>query len=275
MRGEEQVRQRGSATTRGVAGARAGWRCDPATVLGRLWVFVLFAVAPLVPGYRGVRIPLSALAVALFAGCAWNTPPATVHQPMTARAAPARDIYANAGAIYQPDTARLALFADNRARWVGDTITILMQENTSASKRSSGAANRSGTTSAEIPIWSSNLPLGGLGGTELEASTGISFSGNGNAASNNAFTGQLAVTVIEVLENGNLLVSGEKQVTINQGTEFIRFSGVINPAYVRPDNSVLSTRVADARLEYRSTGYVSEAQTMGWLSRFFLSVLPF
>ena len=81
--------------------------------------------------------------------------------------------------------------------------------------------------------------------------------------------------MIEVLENGNLLVSGEKQVTINQGTEFIRFSGVINPAYIRPNNSVSSTRVADARLEYRSTGYVSEAQTMGWLSRLFMSVSPF
>ena len=85
----------------------------------------------------------------------------------------------------------------------------------------------------------------------------------------------MAVTVVEVLENGNLLVSGEKQVTINQGTEFIRFSGVINPAYILPNNSVSSTRVADARLEYRSTGYVSEAQTMGWLSRLFMSVSPF
>ncbi len=84
----------------------------------------------------------------------------------------------------------------------------------------------------------------------------------------------MAVTVIEVLENGNLLVSGEKQVTINQGTEFIRFSGVINPAYILPNNSVSSTRVAD-RLEYRSTGYISETQTMGWLSRLFMSVSPF
>lgn len=248
---------------------------DVADMLGRVWVLMLFAVAPLLPGYRGVRIPLAALIAALFAGCAWNTPPATVHQPMTARAAPPARDYPNAGAIYQPDTARLALFADNRARWVGDTITIVLQENTSASKRSSGASNRTGTTNLEIPIYSNNLPLAALQGTTIEASTGVTFQGNGNAASNNAFTGQMAVTVVEVLENGNLLVSGEKQVTINQGTEFIRFSGVINPAYVLPNNSVSSTRVADARLEYRSTGYISEAQTMGWLSRLFMSVSPF
>jgi flagellar L-ring protein precursor FlgH len=253
----------------------AAWLLDPADILARVWVLMVFAVAPLRPGYRGVRIPLAALAAALFAGCAWNTPPATVHQPMTARAGPPGRDYANAGSIYQPDTARLALFADNRARWVGDTITIVLQENTSASKKSSGTANRTGSTSFEIPIYSNNLPLAALQGTALEASSGVNFQGNGNAASNNAFTGQMAVTVIEVLENGNLLVSGEKQVTINQGTEFIRFSGVINPAYILPNNSVSSTRVADARVEYRSTGYISEAQTMGWLSRFFMSVWPF
>ena len=165
--------------------------CDPADMLARVWVLVLFAVAPLLPGYRGVRIPLAALVVALFAGCAWNTPPATVHQPMTARAAPPRDSdYPNAGAIYQPDTARLALFADNRARWVGDTITIVLQENTSASKKSSGAANRTGSTNLEIPVYSNNLPLAALQGTTIEASSGINFQGNGNAASNNVFTGK-------------------------------------------------------------------------------------
>jgi flagellar L-ring protein precursor FlgH len=247
---------------------------NPVDALVRVWVLVLFTVGPLLPGYRGVRVPPAVLVVALFAGCAWNTPPATVHQPMTARAAPPGNTYPNAGAIYQPDTARLALFADNRARWVGDTITIVLQENTSASKKSSGAANRTGNTNLEIPVYT-GLPLQGLQGTTAEASSDVAFQGNGNAASNNAFTGQMAVTVVEVLENGNLLVSGEKQVTINQGTEFIRFSGVINPAYILPNNSVSSTRVADARLEYRSTGYISEAQTMGWLSRLFMSVSPF
>jgi flagellar L-ring protein precursor FlgH len=78
-----------------------------------------------------------------------------------------------------------------------------------------------------------------------------------------------------VYPNGNLLVSGEKQVTINQGTEFIRFSGVVNPINVGALNSVSSTRVADARIEYKGRGYLSEAQTMGWLQRFFLSASPF
>jgi flagellar L-ring protein precursor FlgH len=240
----------------------------------RVWLLVLFALAPRLPGYRGgLRIPVYALAAALFSGCAWNTPPATVHQPMTARPVPPRDYYANAGAIYQPDTARLALFQDIRARWVGDTITILLEENTTASKKSSSNATRNGSAEISVPVWS-ELP-GSLDGLGVEAESDIQFQGKGDAASNNAFTGRLAVTVVEVLENGNLLVSGEKQVTINRGTEYIRFSGVVNPSYIRPDNSVSSTRVADARLEYRGTGYIDEAQTMGWLSRLFMTVSPF
>jgi flagellar L-ring protein precursor FlgH len=214
---------------------------------------------------------------ALLQSCAWNTPPATTHQPMTVRPTPRQDLIANAGAIYQPDAGRLVLYEDRRARFVGDTITILIQENTSASKKSSANANRTGSTALTVPSVS-GLPtkaFQGLQGIDVEASSKQSFSGKGDAASNNLFTGSLAVTVIEVLENGNLLVSGEKQVTINQGTEFVRFSGVVNPTYIQADNTVSSTRVADARLEYRGTGYISEAQTMGWLGRFFMSVWPF
>ena len=275
MRGEGQIGEPGCAAVPAVWRRAATGLLDPADLLTRVWVLVLFAVAPLLPGYRGVRIPLAALVVALFAGCAWNTPPATVHQPMTARAAPPVRDSLNAGAIYQPGHGAAGSVRRQPRALGGRHHHHRAQENTSASKKSSGAANRTGTTTMEIPIYSNNLPLAALQGTTLEASSGVQFQGNGNAASNNAFTGQMAVTVIEVLENGNLLVSGEKQVTINQGTEFIRFSGVINPAYILPNNSVSSTRVADARLEYRSTGYISEAQTMGWLSRFFMSVWPF
>jgi flagellar L-ring protein precursor FlgH len=122
--------------------------------------------------------------------------------------------------------------------------------------------------------------LGGLSAanilkTPLSASSDNTFEGKGDSASNNAFTGTIAVTVIEVLPNGNLLVSGEKQMNINQGGEFVRFSGVVNPMNVSAANSVSSTQVADARMEYKGTGYIDEAQTMGWLARFFLSVLPF
>jgi flagellar L-ring protein precursor FlgH len=214
------------------------------------------------------------LCAMLASGCAWNTPPATTHQPMTARPAPRQDLIVNAGGIYQPDVGRLVLYEDRRSRFVGDTIVILIEENTSASKKSSGAATRSGETELNVPTVS-GVPFKTFQGMNIEATSDQSFEGKGNASSDNVFRGNLTVTVTEVLENGNLLVSGEKQVTINQGTEYIRFSGVINPVFIQANNTVSSTRVADARVEYRGTGYVSEAQTMGWLSRVFMSVWPF
>lgn len=217
---------------------------------------------------------LIAIAVLLLQGCSFMTPPATVHQPMTARAAPRSDIVSNPGAIYQPESVRLILYEDRRARYVGDTITIVIEENTSASKKSSGSASRTGSTELTVPTIS-GVPFKTFQGMDISADSKTSFAGKGDAASNNLFTGNLAVTVIEVLPNGNLLVSGEKQVTINQGTEFIRFSGVVNPLNITTTNTVSSTRVADARIEYRGNGYINEAQTMGWLSRVFLTVWPF
>ena len=112
-------------------------------------------------------------------------------------------------------------------------------------------------------------------GLNAEASHDNKFSGKGESAANNTFTGTITCTVIEVLPNGNLLVSGEKLVAINQGEEFIRFSGVVNPANVTTSNTVISTQVADARIEYKANGFIDSAQTMGWLSRFFLTFMPF
>jgi flagellar L-ring protein precursor FlgH len=203
-----------------------------------------------------------------------TTPGTTVHQPMSTRPiSPIASPEPN-GAIYQPQTARLSLFEDRRARHLGDTITVVLEERTNASKGSTSAANRSGEASLAIPTLTM-LPGAPVEGASLSASSDSTFEGGGRSAANNVFTGNIAVTVIDVYPNGNLLVSGEKQVTINHGTEYIRFSGVVNPVYVNAANTVSSTRVADARIEYQGRGYLSEAQTMGWLQRFFLNVSPF
>jgi flagellar L-ring protein FlgH len=106
------------------------------------------------------------------------------------------------------------------------------------------------------------------------ANSANAFSGKGASSADNNFTGTITVTVIEVLPNGNLVVSGEKQVAINQGNEFIRFSGVVNATQISGANTVQSTQVADARIEYRANGYIDEAQVMGWLARFFLTFMP-
>ncbi|HEY4698173.1 MAG TPA: flagellar basal body L-ring protein FlgH [Gallionella sp.] len=231
---------------------------------------------------KPIRIKLVlAAAVATFAlsGCA-ITPPTNVHQPISARPmvqpAPAEasgGIYqvahsTQAGASYAP------LFEDRRARNVGDTLIIAINEKTNASKKSNSNASRTGSNSFSAPTIS-GLPGKSFQNSTLAASSANTFDGKGESASNNDFTGTITVTVMEVLANGNLLVSGEKQVGINQGSEFIRFSGVVNPTTIVNNNTVSSVQVADARLEYRANGYVDEAQTMGWLSRFFMSFLPF
>ncbi len=226
-----------------------------------------------------MKKPFTVAALAFAAGCA-SVPPSNVHQPMTARpAAPAAGPAAN-GAIFQaqyavqPGYSNRPLFEDRRARSVGDVLTIAINETTAAAKKSNSAANRSDSHGMSVSALA-GLPGKSLLGSNLSASSATKFAGDGESTSNNAFTGIITVTVIEVLANGNLLVSGEKQIGINQGSEFVRFSGVVNPASVSSTNTVSSTQVADARIEYRSNGTIDEAQTMGWLGRFFLSFLPF
>lgn len=212
------------------------------------------------------------LLMLILSGCA-SVPQTDTHQPLTSRP-PAEPPPPSDGAIYHVGISQHPLFEDVKAMNVGDTLTINIVENTAASTTSASSANKAGSVglTAAAPV--------GLGvqlnqGASLSGSSTNKFSGSGASSGNNVFTGAITVTVTEVLPNGNLLVSGEKQIAINQGHEFIRFSGVVNPALVQYGNTILSTQVADARIEYKSSGYINEAQVMGWLQRFFLSFLPF
>lgn len=213
-----------------------------------------------------------ALPLILLAAC--NTvPPTNVHQPMTVRPEQKQALMVANGAIFQAGGSR-PLFEDRRARFVGDTITVKITENTSASKKGSNKLTRSGTQTASVTAFA-GLPVSGLSGLDLSGTSSTSFNGNGEAANNAVFSGNLTVTVIDVLPNGNLLVSGEKQIAIGAEQEFIRISGVVNPSFVDFSNTVDSAKMADARIEYKSSGQLADGQVMGWLARFFLSVLPF
>lgn len=226
---------------------------------------------------RGGFAASAAATLLLLAGCAQSPREPLVQQPMTLR--PVAQVQAPApmglkGAIYRTGLGSQALFEDRRPRFVGDILTIVVSENVNASKNSAANVSRSGSASAELSLvpkifgglMSGSLSSGGSGKNNLSAK------GGANAA--NTFNGVITVTIVDVLPNGNLLVSGEKQMLINQGTEFIRFSGVVNPRAVAANNTVASTLVADARIEYSAKGYIDEAQQMGWLQRFFLNVLP-
>ncbi|MDE2600378.1 MAG: flagellar basal body L-ring protein FlgH [Rhodocyclaceae bacterium] len=220
-----------------------------------------------------MRVLLGLLSATMLSACVTSAPSTMVHQPMTVRPEPRADVYATQGAIYNVGGSR-PLFEDRRARYIGDTITINIVENTSASKNSETKAARDSSMSVATPSII-GLPFKTFQGVGLDASDKTGFSGSGSNTSANAFRSTITCTVIEVLGNGNLLVSGEKQIGLKEGEEFVRFSGVVNPSMITAQNTVNSTQVADARLEFKANGFVDTAQVMGWLGRFFLSVLPF
>lgn len=180
------------------------------------------------------------------------------------------------GSIYQPTAyGSYPLFEDRRPRNVGDIVTVVLEERTAAAKNVATNTDRSSTTDNSIAA----APgfLSSWFNPKLDTSTSGSnvTKGAGDSSANNTFTGTLTTTVVGVLPNGNLQVAGEKQIAINRGSEYIRFSGVVDPRSVTGLNTVSSTQVADARIEYRSKGTMDEVQSMGWLQRFFLIASPF
>lgn len=220
-----------------------------------------------------IRVVITAAATAI-SGCAYVPQETVVHGPTTTRPPPAPSMADPEGSIYRPLYSNRPLFEDRRPRNVGDILTITINENTAASKNSAANTTRAG--SGTLAVTQTPGVIGGvLQNQSMDLSGGNKFDAKGAANANNVFSGQITVTVMEVLSNGNLAVAGEKQVAINQGTEYIRFSGVVNPQTISGQNTVPSTQVADARIEYRGKGYINEAETMGWLQRFFLNVSPF
>lgn len=215
----------------------------------------------------------AALLALTLGGCVTTTPPTAVHQPMTARPVARNEAAPGNGAIYQAGLVR-PLFEDRRARMVGDTLTINIVEKTQANKKSNTATERAQDFNVGVTALA-GVPGKSAQGMSIDAKHDSKFEGKGESNANNTFTGTITCTVIEVMPNGNLLVSGEKLVAINQGEEFIRFSGVVNPIHISSANVATSTQVADARIEYKANGAIESAQVMGWLAKFFLTFLPF
>ena len=208
---------------------------------------------------------LSALALA---GCS-AVPSSIVERPTSARPLIAEAPAPGNGAIYQAATYR-PMFEDRRARHIGDMLTVNIIEKTSAVKAGASSGNKSGSVSFGAP----GLAQGRLGAT-VAANAANKFADGDNQSASNTFTGTIGVTVTEVLPNGNLIVAGEKQVAMNKGVEFIRFSGMVSPDNIQTGNTVSSTQVADARVEYRTNSQIDRAEMTAMVSRFFQSLLPF
>ena len=221
---------------------------------------------------------IASAALALLAtGCATLSPPPPVDilpttPPPIATTTP-RTPPPVTGSLFHNASYRPA-FEDRRARMVGDNVTINIVENVTASQKSSSTVDRGSKASAGItnlPFVTSSL----ADKTKLGASSENTFSGKGGTESANTFTGSITTTVVDVLPNGHLVVTGEKQIGVNQNVDVLRFSGTIDPRVMQPGSIVNSTQVANVRVESRGRGAQNEAQTMGWMNRFFNTITPF
>ncbi len=192
---------------------------------------------------------------------------------------PAPDSSIN-GSLYRENVA-LSLFDDGKASQIGDIITVTLQERTSSSKSS----NVEITKESELAI-SPTAAAGTILGREpsllgdFSLQTGVTgdrdFKGEAEADQSNRLTGNISVTVVDVYPNGTLVIRGEKWITLNRGSEFIRISGLVRPEDVSPENTIASTKIANARIAYSGTGELAESQKMGWIARFFNSaIFPF
>jgi flagellar L-ring protein FlgH len=220
------------------------------------------------------RILLAALPLVALTGCAIVPP---TPKPMYTATLPPEQATAPqaTGSIYADQTS-LELFSDPRAHRVGDILTISLVESTQASKKATTATSKKNGNNITAPtILGHGLKIGGnTANSTLESDN--SFAGDGSSSQSNALTGQITVTVAQRLSNGALIVRGEKWLTINQGEELVRISGIVRAQDIGNDNIVPSSRVADARIEYVGKGTLADSNTRGWLSRFFDSKwMPF
>ncbi len=217
------------------------------------------------PFGRVLRVAAPVMLAGALSSCASTPPP----QPLAPVPAP-QMIYPqpppvlNIGAIYQP-TGQRSLFEDRTARHVGDVLTIVLTERTDANKRASTSTSKESSIDFPAPtIFGAPVTANGIPILQAQVQAGREFDGEGSSAQSNSLTGSITVQVVERHPNGNLLVRGDKWMTLNQGRELVSISGIVRPNDVGPDNTVASTQVADARITYSGRGTIAAANTPGW-----------
>ncbi|MFZ3124446.1 MAG: flagellar basal body L-ring protein FlgH [Acidovorax sp.] len=217
----------------------------------------------------------AALAV-LATGCASINPPPpvdvlpTMPPPLAALPRPAGPA---TGSLFHATSYRPA-FEDQRARMVGDLVTITIKEEIDAKQNSTSNVGRTSKAAGSItalPLISGNL----TGKTTLGAGYDNTFEGKGDTLAKNEFKSNITAIVTDVLPNGHLVIAGEKQVGVNRSVDVLRFSGIVDPRRLQPGSVIDSQYVANVRVISRGLGEQAEAQAIGWLARAFNTVMPF
>ncbi len=178
--------------------------------------------------------------------------------------------------IYQNASAMM-LYEDLKAHRVGDVVIVKLEEKTDAEKKTGTSTSKKSAVAvkdailAGAPVTAHGIPI-----LNNSYNSDVGFDGVGDSSQSNKLTGTIGVTVVKVLANGNLMVQGEKWIGINQGQEYVRLRGIIRPTDIDPRNTISSTRLANAQIEYGGNGAVADSSSQGWLSRFFNSSwMPF
>lgn len=175
------------------------------------------------------------------------------------------------GSIYN-DSTSIFLFSDIKARRVGDLLTVILRESTNASKSASTSTSRAAKIDVPDPtVLGGLVTRNGQPILSMDVDTGTDFSGKGDSSQSNSLTGNIAVLVTEILDNGYLHVKGEKTLSLNQGTEVVIISGIVRPNDISPQNTILSTQIAGAEITYSGKGAIAGSNRQGWLTRFFNS----
>jgi len=230
------------------------------------------------------QLLIAIAAAGLFGGCASTPHPMDNYRPTMPQAYQQPE--SQSGSIYH--AARdVRLFEDVKARRIGDVITVVLRESTSASKSAKTTADKDQETTVANPTFFGASPQFNLPGLipldsnrdntlEQNLSATRAFDGEADSSQSNSLNGAITVTIADVLPNGNLVVRGEKWLTLNQGEEYIQISGIVRPQDIGPNNSILSTQIGDARITYSGKGFLHDSNSMGWLARFFNSpIWPF
>lgn len=223
------------------------------------------------------RMSLLTLAVSMLSACAVNHD-VEEEDPFFAPVMPeipSEEVVAT-GSLYQSGWSN-GLYSDTKARRVGDIITVILMENTQASKTAKTETKKETDASLEPLVGLNGLAPTIDGNTiQLGIESDANFKGDAKSNQSNSLSGEISVHVLRVLPNGNLIIRGEKWLTLNTGQEFIRLTGIVRASDVTSENTVDSTRVANARISYSGKGSLAESNEAGWLSRFFMSsVWPF
>ena len=219
-------------------------------------------------------VVIAAAVLVALSGCEHMNPrpPVDIAQPIYVAPPVVPVARVNNGSIYQAEQFR-PLFEDYRARLVGDSLTVQIVEKISATQKSTSSIDKSGKLAASVTALPGVSP-NAFNRASAAGSTTISSAGAGTTENSNDFSGTITAVVTGVLPNGHLLIAGEKQIGVNHNVDVLRFSGQVDPRMIQTGNVVASAQIANVRVEQRGRGAQAEAQGIGWLSRFFINVLP-